>query len=116
VDVTEDDAGRAARRRRWEAECWNALGTALGEGDASGSGRRFGDVWVMLDVLDDDALIQLTVTGAPLPAPGLAIDGLKYTADWETTDVQAAVNRVLGFIANVRADPIHQLIQKRRRA
>ena len=61
TNVNENDAARqrTERWRKWEAAFWAGVGAALKDGSPAGSYRRYGDVWVMLNFVTNEGLVQL---------------------------------------------------------
>ena len=115
--MQQDAAAQARTERwnRWHTDFWKAITNALGDGDSPDPyRRRFGDLYVMLDFLDDDGQIQLSVVGTPLPSPGTRFGAPCHRVYWDDADADGTAQTVLGLVQKVRDDPIHRMMQPRR--
>ena len=113
MQTNEQARARTERWRKWEADLWNGLNAALDVQSTSGAARRFDDLWIMLDFLNDDGLIQLSAVDAVLPTPGGMLRGYCLRLHWDRHETTAVVEAVLEMVAKVRADPIFRLLHKK---
>jgi hypothetical protein len=115
TNVNENDAARqrTERWRKWEAAFWAGVGAALKDGSPAGSYRRYGDVWVMLNFVTNEGLVQLDVVDGTYPTPGATLPGYSLKLFWDRHEPEPVVAAVLGMVEKVHADPIFRFMHKK---
>ena len=106
-DVIEDDfREREARRERWlawEKRFWDRIEASLGSSPGKGAGRLYNHVWVMIDFLTDDGLVNFGV--APAPAHGeTTVRGYSIRGKWDSIEPDVVAKDVLTAVDRIRDD------------
>jgi len=113
MDVTAAGA-RTERWERWRQAFWKGVGAELGDaGTDDLYKRKYGDVWVLVDFISDDGLLNIAVVDAADVVPGAITRGPSLTVMWDQSDAREVVDAVLENVRKVRADPIFRVRHRR---
>jgi hypothetical protein len=107
---------RTERWKKWDADFWSGIDAALGDSEAGGHARKYKDVWIIVDFITDEGLLNFgVVDAANIVAGAVSIPSLSLQAFWDRHEPSELVAKVLEMVQQQRSDPISRLMHRHER-